>query len=379
LRKMGLMEVINQKWSDLMGRHAFWFPTLRDHNLVYKAEETINLAIGTDSDIRGDGSLGISWIPTDDKAQTTVQNEIEYYRAISNAVPGQVIAIQHDFNVTVGIVVTAALTAISFANDWIMLCRPWQVLNTVDRIMVTNPLGKIIMPAAGKMNILAKAASVISQTISKIPVVGNVWGRLASGAKAVQGLFTGLSSKGILGDMLFRAIFPIVQPTEFIVNTARLVSWGIGLQAAGFLFSGQLKSIGEMPQEDIANLLASQAAFSGVYSYGFGITLPIIALGLKAIKLGELVKYLEMITPQRSGMATDSIANYKRFVAAFWVEEWFIEEVLYPFVLNHGLDLMQLVTGVLRDRSLSFGVMDIELELFRDFIVETVSESLGGG
>lgn len=363
LRRRGVMEGINQRWSDLVGKHAFWFPTFHDNPLSYRAKELVNVAI--DGDIRGDGSLGIGWIPINKPGGDVkdVQNYQEYYEAISNASPGDEIRIQHDFDVTWSIVAVSALTALCIANDALLLFRPgWFTMAG-------------IAGQTRKLNLLAKIFSGISNVLSRIPG----WRAVSSGTQLLRAGAATLSQKHIMLDMLFRAIYPTVAFSDWAVNTARLVTFGVGLQFLGMTFGGQLGQLSQMSLEDAWDLICSGASFSGVYSYGFGVFMPVIAAGLRAVHLNALIKYLEMITPQRGGIATQSPVDYRNFVLAFLIEEWLLEEVIYPFLLEYGLKGAEEFLSIFEEGDVAAANILNDLELFKDFITETISESIGAG
>ena len=186
----------------------------------------------------------------------------------------------------------------------------------------------------------------------------------------------------LLKEMVFRAVYPftgIRNFTNFLFNSARLIAYGIPLNLGLSLVQGM--DLVSIPPENAAHHIATGAVFSGLYSYIFGIGLPVIQSILSAIGLSKVGELLEMVTPQYDPQKMLLVRpEYAKFVGAFFISEGLIEEIILPKILGWGLDsITQFAETQAATGDLGFEHFLLDLQLFRDTLIETITESLGGG
>jgi len=352
-----------------------YLPSITDTPLTYERSDGVTIAM--DGELKGEGAYDIYLVPTQIKTtgetrkitETEKMKELEKFLADSQI--GDVVRLKHSFDVTKDLAFTAAATAVSLGTDLYAL-------------PITRGAIAAIEAGTPRISLIGDLVSGFGKILQSIPKFGPVLKALNSlkNDKIVFPLMRNMTEGGLFAQMGIRAIEPFLQPSLFATNAARLVAWGVPLQLFGMW--GQLpQMLKNMTVEQIVQQVASGASMSFPYSTLFGITLPLIGRGLEKIGWGAVYRYLQMFTPQYNpelmGPVTANWRNYGIFGAGFFINEWLLEEVIFPQGIDKSLDIVQWIAGKLKTTDLFWAKVYNDLEIWRDVFNETLSEAMGGG
>ncbi|MDP8234274.1 MAG: hypothetical protein P9M06_05685 [Candidatus Saelkia tenebricola] len=382
-RQQGVMEGIMMKVMDLTNKTAGYFPTGRGFVGYYKKVGVINVNSNS-----GEAVFDFEWIPhnpNDDEMRgeggVVVVQEAEDFL---NRKAGDVIKVNNDFRVTYAMVAAAAAVVLTVVGDVGMLLLA-KTLATAG-IHASNILSAGVQLAFKALMTIPKFSNVVAHTLYAVLNTGLALSSIP-GAGIVAGVAKGITAFGlkalaktphIVREIGYRILYPVIHPIQYVFNTARLMSYGVPLRLVMMLPGIARGDYVDADLEEVAHQIASGSVFSGAYSYVFGVFLPVIARGLRLIHLGFIADFAELVTPQNNpAQMLSSLKHYGAYAAAFAIQEGILEEGLYPLVLNAGLGGVETLARYF-EGNLFWDHVSADLDMFRDFIVETVSESIGG-
>jgi len=377
-KKVDFIQYVMSWLGEKLSGVAFYFPTMSDRELYYRKDGIVFLS-ETDG---SEPNFEVGWIPISPReAQRAQIKGVQDLKSLLSARRGDVIEINHDFDVTWGVIATAASTMLTFLNDGLMLLLANKIVSaglTSSNILgvAINALCKAIGPkvAGAVIGGYLMAKSILTPIVNIVATVG----------RFILKPFSAFLSHTptLLKEMVFRAVYPftgIRNFTNFLFNSARLIAYGIPLNLGLSLLQGM--DLGGIPPEDAAHHIATGAVFSGLYSYIFGIGLPVIQSIFSVIGFSKVGELLEMFTPQYDPQKMLLVRpEYAKFVGVFFLNEGLIEEIILPRILGWGLDyITQFAETQAATGDLGFEHFLLDFQLFRDTLIETITESLGEG